>query len=159
MDIALHTAYALLGIHPAATRTEVRRAFRRQVVVWHRTRAIAMAEHIEDLKRAYALVQANGSNVLPRHAALPPQASPPPGWSLPTGSRSAGCGDDSRYRTEGRLRTQAAAEFSSCAARQGAEAVAANEAKIEALLRETGRPEQPINGAGRARSWWLGLRK
>ena len=161
--VALHTAYALLGIQSAATPAEVRRAFRRQLVAWHRARATAMVEHIRDLRHAYALIQARGSEALPPRsvpeaAALPPQAAPPPGWSPSVGtSKPSESGESSRYRTEGRLRTQAATEFSSCAARQGAEAVAANEAMVDAIFREDGQTAQSSKRVGRSLSDWLSL--
>jgi hypothetical protein len=157
VDIALHTAYALLGIPSSATPTEIRRAFRRQVVTWHRARVIALADHIQDLTRAYALIQAQGPGALPQEAAVAPPAAPPPGWSRPASPIGTESGDHARYRTEGRLRTQAATEFSSCAARQGAEAVAANEAKIDAILHEDGCAGQTSKPGSLSR--WLGLRK
>ena len=50
-------AFDLLGIDPDASERQIRRAYRRRVVLVHRTMAIDLASHLESLKWAYEKVR------------------------------------------------------------------------------------------------------
>jgi curved DNA-binding protein CbpA len=49
--------YALLGVAPTASVVEIRRAYRRRLVISHRERVLDLTDHLEHLRRAYATLR------------------------------------------------------------------------------------------------------
>ena len=118
--------YELLGVDPTATPEQLRRAFRRRVVVWHRAQVLGIVDRIAVLKRAYETLKdpvrrREYDRLLrdPFNSVAPSAADP-----------------DDRYAREVKLRTRMAREISVRASALGADAVRANAATMRLLASE-----------------------
>src|SRR5450432_1118952 len=94
--------YELLGVEPTATPEQVRRAFRRRVVVWHRGQVLEIVDRIAELKRAYETLKDPVRRREYDRLRREPRNSTAPSGSDP----------DGRYGRELSLRTRMAREIS-----------------------------------------------
>jgi curved DNA-binding protein CbpA len=128
-------AYALLGLAPTATPAQVRRAYRRLVVVSHRNRVLGLVEHLEELKLAYETLKdpvrrrAHDNVRRDGHArAIATLDAAKLDAAAPESSASR--------RREGRVRVEMARELDSLSRRRSADALAATSESMRAIARE-----------------------
>jgi curved DNA-binding protein CbpA len=122
--------YDLLGVTPNATPAQVRRAYRRLIVVSHRSRVLGLVEHLEELKLAYETlkdpVRRRQHDVSQGEERARARAA-----AFDAAPKSS----DSRRR-EGKLRAEMARELDELSRRRSIRALAANSESMRSLARE-----------------------
>jgi curved DNA-binding protein CbpA len=118
--------YALLGVTPTASVVEIRRAYRRRLVISHRERVLNLVDHLQHLRRAYAtlrdpVLRRDYDVALRADSPARPRASSPPSIRASAGPHS---------------RRQIAFELGRHSQRLGAAAVAQSAGAVSALAGE-----------------------
>jgi curved DNA-binding protein CbpA len=124
-------SYSLLGVGPSATTAEVRRAYRRRIVVSHRSRVLRLVEHLEELKLAYETLRDPARR---REHDLTRREERARSFAVALPATAPDSSDG--RRREGKIRAEMARELDAQSRQRSAEALAATSESVRALARE-----------------------
>jgi curved DNA-binding protein CbpA len=123
--------YALLGVAPTATAAQVRLAYRRLIVVSHRSRVLRLVEHLEELKVAYETLKDPERRREYDVARREERAR-----SFAVSLAEAAPDSSGERRREGRIRAQMSRELDAISRQRSAQALAATSEGVRRLARE-----------------------